>query len=79
MKARSINFGLYSKDKQGILMQQSTFKKFYLFKNYYECRSCYKLGGERGMVKNDHVIRNPEAGHTELCAPIDAISVEASA
>uniref|UniRef100_A0A915IPY6 LAGLIDADG homing endonuclease n=1 Tax=Romanomermis culicivorax TaxID=13658 RepID=A0A915IPY6_ROMCU len=41
MKARSIKFGLYSKDKQGILMQQSAFKKLYPFKTFLEQRETW--------------------------------------
>lgn len=46
---------------------------------YYECKRCYELGGQIGRVtvRNGTVVKNPDAGHNELCHPIDKPSVEA--
>uniref|UniRef100_A0A915IYZ6 Uncharacterized protein n=1 Tax=Romanomermis culicivorax TaxID=13658 RepID=A0A915IYZ6_ROMCU len=45
--------------------------------DYFKCRNCVKLGGQkRTRVKNVRLISNPEAGHNQLCAPIDAIALK---
>uniref|UniRef100_A0A915IXB8 Uncharacterized protein n=1 Tax=Romanomermis culicivorax TaxID=13658 RepID=A0A915IXB8_ROMCU len=45
---------------------------------YYECRNCDKIGGSKGRttVRNNRVVKNPDAGHNELCAPMDEIEAE---
>uniref|UniRef100_A0A915J111 Uncharacterized protein n=1 Tax=Romanomermis culicivorax TaxID=13658 RepID=A0A915J111_ROMCU len=43
--------------------------------DYYQCSKLKKLGAIHGrtIVRNNRLTNNPEAGHSELCAPIDKI------
>lgn len=51
-----------------------------VFTTYYQCRHCSQIGGggiARTSVINGRVMRNPDGGHNQLCAPIDKANVEA--